>query len=174
MSATNSLLKIETTMGTIEIGLDDAHAPLTSEYFRKLADLGALDETSFFRIVTTANNSYNPAIPIHVVQGGRTDDDPLVLPPVKHEPTNETGLTHKKWAVSTARYEVDETYGSFFIVMRDEPDLDHGGRRHPDGQGFAVFGTVTGGHKVVEAMFLKAEENEFLSNKIRIIAAKVC
>ncbi len=174
MSATNSLLKIETTIGTIEIALDCANAPSTSEYFRKLASLGALDETSFFRIVTTANNSYNPAVPIHVVQGGRTDDDPSVLPPVKHEPTNETGLAHKKWAVSTARYEVGETYGSFFIVMRDEPDLDYGGHRHPDGQGFAVFGTVTRGHKVVETMFLKAEENEFLSNKIRIIAAKVC
>lgn len=174
MSARTGTLKIETDVGMIEIELDHDNAPLTSGYFQKLAESGALNETSFFRIVTTANNSYKPAVPIHVVQGGRTEDDTVVLPPVEHEPTNKTGLTHKKWSVSTARYEVGNTYGSFFIVLRDEPDLDHGGNRHPDGQGFAVFGAVTGGHKVVQAIFQKAEGDEFLNAKIRIITAKVC
>ncbi len=172
MLVQSSFLEIETKLGVIGIELDCANAPLTSDYFLRLAGIGALDGTSFFRIVTSSNNSYNPDIPIHVVQGGRMDDAPEVVPPIKHEPTNETGLSHKKWCVSLARYGIGETYGSFFIVMRDEPELDYGGARHPDKQGFAVFGKVTTGKKNVKAMFLKAEENEFLTNRIQILTAR--
>jgi len=173
MLVTGSLLEIETTLGVIGIELDRVNAPLTSDYFTKLADIGALDGTSFFRIVTFANNSYNPDIPIHVVQGGRMDDAPEVVPPIQHESTSETGLSHKKWCVSLARYGIGETYGSFFIAMRDEPALDYGGDRHPDKQGFAVFGMVTTGKNIVEAIFLKAEENEFLKDRIQIVSARV-
>jgi peptidyl-prolyl cis-trans isomerase A (cyclophilin A) len=46
-----------------------------------------------------------------------------------------------RWAPGTATSE-------FFIVIGDTPELDFGGRRNPDGQGFAVFGRVVQGIQI--------------------------
>ncbi|MFC3051885.1 peptidylprolyl isomerase [Kordiimonas pumila] len=168
MSSKNTILIVDTALGVFELELDHVNAPVTAKYFQKLATMGALDGTSVFRIVTPDNNSYNPDVAIHVVQGGRMESDAEIIPPIRHESTQETGLLHKKWSLSTARYDVGQTYGSFFIVMQDEPALDHGGTRHPDGQGFAVFGRVSSGYDVVEKIFSRAEQTEFLANRIQI------
>ena len=57
--------------------------------------------------------------------------------------------------------------------MRDEPVLDDGGPRHPDGHGFAAFGELIGGFEVAEKIFSKAEPEEFLKNGIKILSAKL-
>lgn len=108
---------------------------------------------------------------IEVIQAGlfyEVGDDFFHL---KHEPTHETGLSHMKWTVSAARYDVGQNYPSFFICMRDEPSLDHGGARHPDGQGFAAFGTLIAGFDVVEKIYAQAESEEFLKKNIKIKSA---
>lgn len=173
MSHLSKKLLFETPLGGFSIGLDADSAPATADYFERLASGGLLDDTSIFRIVNSKNNCFNPACPIHVIQGGLTEKSRKVLPRIVHESTQITGITHKKWTVSAARLGVGETYGSFFITMRDEPALDFGGKRHPDGQGFAAFGAVTSGYASLERIFLRAEPQEYLRDPIRITKVTV-
>lgn len=169
----NHLMTIATPLGQFQIKLDGVRAPATVDYFKQLVIEGKLDNTSIFRIVNNQNNSYNPDCPINVVQGGLPESGRELLPFLKHESTLLTGITHKKWAVSAARMGVGEAYGSFFIAMQDEPELDFGGGRHPDGQGFAAFGEICGGFTVLEEIFLRAESEEYLCQEIPIITAKL-
>ncbi len=173
MHPANHTITVTTPLGQFQIMLDVERAPATAEYFTQLADKGLLDNTSIFRIVNSENNSYNPACPIHVIQGGLPEGGRVLLPNIVHESTRMTGITHKKWTVSAARLGVGETYGSFFIAMRDEPSLDYGGKRHPDGQGFAAFGEVLSGHSVLERILQRAEPQEYLRDIVRIIKVKV-
>jgi peptidyl-prolyl cis-trans isomerase A (cyclophilin A) len=48
-----------------------------------------------------------------------------------------------------ARGGPDTAQDSFAICIGDQPELDFGGRRNPDGQGFAAFGRVVKGMDVV-------------------------
>lgn len=173
MSRSPDTLVFNTILGQFSVRLDLENAPVTANYFRQLAADGLLDNTFLFRIVNRENNSLNPACPISVIQGGLVEDDRGNLPKIIHEGTDVTGLTHNKWAVSAARRGVGETYGSFFVVMSDAPSLDYGGQRHPDGQGFAVFGEVISGFAVLEEIFLRAEPQEYLRLKIPITKAEV-
>jgi peptidyl-prolyl cis-trans isomerase A (cyclophilin A) len=159
---------IQTPLGQIDLQLALEDAPVTAGYFQELIQAGALDGSSFFRIVGEDNASMRSDNPIVVVQGGLTEKDPQPIAPVRHEPTSETGLKHKKWTLSAARFGPGETYASFFICMRDEPSLDAGGARHPDGLGFAAFGQVTGGFDVVSAIFERREKTEYLKRPITI------
>lgn len=163
-----ALARFETEFGDFDIELALERAPITATYFRDLISGGALSGSTIFRIVSAANGSLRADHPIEVVQGGLKDTDAQPIAPIAHEPTSDTGLLHKQWAVSTARFDPGQTYGSFFICMRDEPSLDFGGGRHPDGLGFAVFGSVVKGFDVVEALFSRAEPEEFLKNQIPI------
>jgi peptidyl-prolyl cis-trans isomerase A (cyclophilin A) len=79
-----------------------------------------------------------------------------------------TGLRHMKGTVSLARFAPGAVYHSFFICLRDEPALDFGGARHPDGQGFAAFGWVARGFDIVQRIFAHAEAEEYLRNVIGI------
>jgi peptidyl-prolyl cis-trans isomerase A (cyclophilin A) len=59
-------------------------------------------------------------------------------------------------------------YHSFFICLRDEPALDFGGARHPDGQGFAAFGRMVQGFDVVGHIFAQSEAQEYVEKAVRI------
>lgn len=168
-----SLLKVHTSLGNFRIKPDQENAPQTSQYFLELARKAMLDNTAMFRIVNSQNNSHNPDCPIHIVQGGLTETSGCSLPSICHETTSMTGISHKKWTVSAARLAPGETYGSFFITMRDEPSLDFGGARHPDGQGFAAFGQVTSGYLTLERIFLRAEHDEYLLRQVPITRVTV-
>ena len=52
--------------------------------------------------------------------------------------------------------------------MRHEPELDFGGSRQPDGQGFAAFGRVIDGFDTLERIYRRAELGEMLTNGIPI------
>ena len=160
--------KFETELGdfTIQLAMDEA--PITAAYFRDIIKSGAFVGSSIFRIVGGDNAAIRADNPIEVVQGGLKDTDDQPVDPVCHEQTSETGHSQKQWSVSAARFGPGETYGSYFICMRDEPALDFGGKRHPDGQGFAVFGKVISGFEVVQAIFEKRESEEFLKSPLPI------
>ena len=162
-------LVFETSLGQFVIELNHEAAPITSAYFLAHAESRAFDGASFFRIVAEDNASLRATVPIEVIQGGLREADPQNIAPIRHEPTRETGLRHKQWTVSAARFDPGRTYGSFFICMRDEPALDHGGARHPDGLGFAAFGQVSEGREVVTGLFQRREKDEMLSRPIPII-----
>ena len=74
------------------------------------------------------------------------------FPPIPLERTNVTGLKHVDGAISMARSGPDTATASFSIVIGDQPEMNFGGRRNPDGQGFAAFGRVVRGMDVVKAI----------------------
>ncbi|MEM6912627.1 MAG: peptidylprolyl isomerase [Pseudomonadota bacterium] len=154
-----------TDLGSFTVTLDLQRAPITAGYFKALIAGGGLNGTSFFRIVASDNAEIRTDHPIEVVQGGRRHTDTQPLDPIAHEPTSVTGLHHRQWTVSTARLDPGETFGSFFICMRNEPALDEGGGRHPDGLGFAAFGHVSEGTSTVEEIFQRRGDLETLSNE---------
>lgn len=162
---------LKTDFGDVELKLDKKNAPITAAYFAELISTGQLDATSFFRIVDTNSASSQSASPIEVLQCGNWLESHEELGSIKHESTQQTGLNHNKWSLSTARYAAGTVYGSFFICMRDEPVLDYGGSRHPDGMGFAVFGEVVSGFAVLEEIYNKRELIEFQKEPVKIITA---
>lgn len=168
-----AILNVATAQGDFSIALAEQAAPKTCAYFTRLAREGALDNSSIFRIVYPDTTIHSAAHPIAVIQGGLTNDDHQPVSPIAHESTKESSLQHKRWTVSTARFAPGETYGSFFVCMRDEPVLDHGGPRHPDGLGFAAFGEVEAGRDVVEAIYKCGGSSEMLSRPILIRSVRV-
>ena len=162
-------VEILTELGTIILGIDLAAAPLTARNFLKYVRGGLIDDTSFYRIVAPCNQATH-ATAINVVQGGLSEDQPPPFSPIKHESTRQTGLRHRDGTVSMARRDLGSAAGTFFICLGDQPELDHGGRRHPDGQGFAAFGKVLDGMAVVRAIWERAEPNAIVSRPVPIFS----
>jgi peptidyl-prolyl cis-trans isomerase A (cyclophilin A) len=141
-----------TEKGTIEMEVDRGHAPATAANFLKYLDGGFYDGGSVNRAVRPDNTVRHDA-EIQVIQfqidPARRRDQ---FPPIPIERTTVTGLRHVDGALSMARNAPDTATASFSIVVGDQPEMDFGGRRNPDGQGFAVFGRVTRGMDVVKAI----------------------
>ena len=169
--ATN--LIISTELGDLIIELNHEKALHTAGYFAEETLKGTFDGGSIFRIVTEANAAMRQNAKIEVIQMGVNWSEEKANDNILHELTSVTGLKHKKWTVSAARFALRKNYPSFFICMRDEPVLDEGGPRHPDGHGFAAFGELVDGFEVAEKIFSRAEPEEFLKNEIRILSAKL-
>ena len=160
-----------TERGVISLELATDKAPLTVCNFLSYVTDGHYEGGSFFRTVVAETNA-NPN-PISVIQGAtpRGADDDL-NPPVRLEPTRDTGLSHVAGTISMARDGPDTATSSFFIVVEDAPGLDYGGARNPDGQGFAAFGRVTAGMGVVhEIQRSPADAEEQLTPPVKILAA---
>lgn len=168
-----AVVEIETALGEIEIQVLEDRAPASAAYFLADVRAGVFDGASFFRIVTLANQDAEEGRRIEVIQGGWRHPSTDLPPVIPHETTAMTGLRHVKGAVSLARFAPGAVYHSFFICLRDEPCLDFGGARHPDGQGFAAFGQVVRGFDVVELIYARAEAEEYLTREIAITRARL-
>jgi peptidyl-prolyl cis-trans isomerase A (cyclophilin A) len=141
---------LETALGNIRIAVFSERAPASAESFLEFVDRGFAEKASFYRSVRRDNDRGTPTI--EVIQGGLTSDEE-VLRPVAHESTADTGLEHRDGTVSLARAEPGTASGAtFFICIGEQPALDYGGMRNPDGQGFAAFGEVVEGMDVVRAI----------------------
>ncbi len=162
-------VRLETDLGAIVLEVDPDRAPITAANFLRYVDEGRFDGASFYRVVTPDNQPDNP-VKIEVVQGGLgfADDHPLRLPPIPHETTADTGLAHRDGTVSMARLEPGTASGEFFICLGDQPELDYGGRRNPDGQGFAAFGRVIEGMEVVRRIQRSPAEEQMLVEPVAI------
>ncbi|MEP3050137.1 MAG: peptidylprolyl isomerase [Erythrobacter sp.] len=160
--------RVKTDLGAFSLSLDLDSAPQTAGYFGDLFDAGVFDGSTVFRVVTPDNAEMRGDNPIDVIQFGHFDMDNNPKQRFEHEGTNISGRRHTRWAISAARGDIGQNYPSFFVCMRDEPALDFGGGRHPDGNGFAVFGEVTDGFDVLEALRNRAEDSEFLEQPIAI------
>lgn len=163
---------IETEMGTIVVELYPSAAPVTVENFLRYLDAGSYDGGAFHRTVTP-HNQPNDSIRIEVIQGSAATAAPdfRAHPPIPMESTDRTGLRHLDGVVSMARGGPDSATHSFFICIGDQPELDHGGRRNPDGQGFAAFGRVRQGMEVVRAIQQRPAEGQALREPVRIVRA---
>ena len=146
-------VEVCTTGFTFIIAACTAQAPISSAYFLADVDAGALNGSSIFRIVNLQNQPADHSSKIEVIQMGHRETNPDIPPSIRHETTGMTGLRHRKGTVSLARYAPGTVYHSLFVCMRDEPGLDEGGSRNPDGQGFAAFGFVAEGFEHLARFF---------------------
>ena len=157
---------VDTEVGQIELELDATRAPATVANFLRYVDEQFFDGTSFYRTVTAGNQPDN-LIKIEVIQGG-ADGGKGAREPIALEPTSVTGLKHVDGAVSMARNAPDTATSEFFICVGDQPELNFGGRRNPDGQGFAAFGRVVKGSEVVKLIHQRAADRQRLAPPVTI------
>jgi peptidyl-prolyl cis-trans isomerase A (cyclophilin A) len=140
---------VETSLGQFEIELEATKAPITVANFLAYVDAGAYDEGMFHRTVRPGTESRTD-YPIQVIQASRARGK-AGRPPIALERTNVTGLKHVAGTLSMARSAAPDSASSdFFVCVTDTPELDYGGRRNADGQGFAAFGRVVSGMDVIK------------------------
>jgi len=160
---------METKLGIIQIELYPEKAPITSANFLRYIDEKRYQNAYFYRVVHMQNQPENN-IKIEVIQGGLgSENNSEELPPIIHETTLKTGIKHKNGIVSMARLEPGTASSEIFICINDQPELDYGGLRNPDGQGFAAFGKVVSGMDVIRKIQQLPEKNQILEKHIDII-----
>lgn len=167
-------VRIETELGAFTIAVDTDAAPITANNFLAYVDGGYFEGATAYRIVTMANQPADKVHKIEVVQFGidETEEKPAPFAPIVHETTDITGLRHLDMTVSMARMAPGTAASECFICIGDQPELDFGGRRNPDGQGFAAFGQVIEGAETVHAIFRTAEVNsEYPAERVRFLKA---
>jgi peptidyl-prolyl cis-trans isomerase A (cyclophilin A) len=164
----NPRVLMHTEAGDIVIEIDAEAAPVTAANFLRYVDAGLYDGTVFHRTVTAANQP-NDAVRIEVLQGGMVSRESS-FPPIEHETTEQTGLRHCDGAVSMARLTPGTAASSFFICVGEQPELDFGGRRNGDGQGFAAFGRVIEGMEIVRTIHAGPAERQQLRPPVRILS----
>jgi peptidyl-prolyl cis-trans isomerase A (cyclophilin A) len=158
---------IRTAMGNIEVEIDSIHAPITSANFLRYEDLGFYRFGLFHRTVR-ADNQPNDKVKIAVIQAGLDSLRVKSFPPIKLERTKVTHLSHKDGTISMARDGPDTGASDFFICIGDQPALDFGGKRNPDGQGFAAFGRVVLGMDVVHRIHMAPAHGQTLQPPVPI------
>jgi peptidyl-prolyl cis-trans isomerase A (cyclophilin A) len=163
----NTVVTIRTDIGNIDVILYQKMAPVTVGNFLNYVDSGLFDECSFYRVVNSTNQP-NDSVKIAVIQGGRRDTRTGGFPPIAHESTGKTGILHRNGTISMARARVGSASSEFFICIGDQPELDYGGKRNPDGEGFAAFGKVINGMAVVEAIHKLPAERQYLAEPVII------
>lgn len=133
------MITITTNHGDIVIELFEESAPISCDNFRQYVNDGFFDGTIFHRV-----------IPGFMIQGGGFTADMSqkdTREPIKNEADN--GEKNLRGTLAMARTPVvDSATAQFFVNLRDNNFLDHSGRDF----GYAVFGKVTEGMDVVDAI----------------------
>jgi len=164
---------LHTSAGDITIALEVERAPITAGNFLRYVDAHRLDGTEFYRAMHTAPDA-------GLIQGGVRDPRKL-YPPIAHEPTSQTGLSHTDGAISAPRLAVGTAQGDFTIMVGDQHYLDAGPGSAGDGLGYAVFGHVVAGmdvvHRILAAPTSPTEgegvmRGQMLSPRVTILMAR--
>jgi len=164
---------IRTEMGEIEVEIYPDQAPLTVSNFLSLVEGGVYTNAIFYRVVRMDNQPQSKE-KIEVIQGGLFQDS-LVnqYTSIEHETTEDTRIKHTDGVISMARNMPGTASTEFFICIGDQPSLDFGGKRNPDGQGFAAFGKVINGMEVVRAIQTQPDDGQYLQKQVLIKEMKV-
>lgn len=164
-----------TELGELELAVDVVHAPLTARNFLRYVEAGHYDGGRFHRTVTLKpDNQPNNKVKIEVIQGGVAPaQESKGWPAIGLERTTKTGLKHLDGTISMARAEPDSATSDFFVCIGPQPELDFGGKRNPDGQGFAAFGQVVKGLDVVRRIQAAPADGQTLTPAVRILKASV-
>jgi peptidyl-prolyl cis-trans isomerase A (cyclophilin A) len=164
---------LETSGGPIVFEVDPVRAPITAANFLRYVDAERLDGMEFYRAMRTGPEA-------GLIQGGVRDARRL-FPPIPHEPTSQTGLSHVDGAISVPRFAPGTAQGDFTIMVGDQLYLDAGPGSGGDGLGYAVFGRVVEGMDVVRRILESPTSptegegvmrGQMLEPRIRIVTAR--
>ena len=167
-------VRLETTEGPIVVALEQGRAPITTANFLRYVDEKRFDGISFYRAVNVAPG-------FGLIQGGIRGDARKLLPPIKHEPTTVTGLSHIDGAISMARNAPGTADASFFITVGAIPSMDADPKQSGDNLGFAVFGHVAQGMDIVRHILQEPTsptegegvmKGQMLVQPVRILSAR--
>ncbi|MCK8045755.1 peptidylprolyl isomerase [Shewanella sp. 1CM18E] len=138
-------VELDTSMGKIVVELDRTRAPITVDNFLTYVVKGHYDNTLFHRVIAD-----------FVVQGGGLDlnkEERPTAEPIVNESGN--GLSNLTGTIAMAREGEPHTATSqFYFNVVDNEKLDPSSRRW----GYTVFGEVTSGMEVLQAMSLVPTE----------------
>ena len=176
---TTTPVVLETTLGDITIALETERAPITAGNFLRYVDEQRLDGTVFYRAMRLDWGEQ----PNGLIQGGTQNEPRRLLPPIAHEPTSQTGVTHEAGALSMARLAPGTATGDFSIMLSPQPGLNADpGNEDPDiALGYAAFGKVIDGMDVVRAIFDSPVDpdkgdgwmrGQMLAEPVRIVGAR--
>jgi peptidyl-prolyl cis-trans isomerase A (cyclophilin A) len=137
---------LNTADGPITIELDMVHAPVTAGNFLKYVEQKRFDGMTFYRAYKVPGDE-----PWGLIQAGTSGRRDKELPPIPHEPTTKTGLSHINGTVSMARGAPGTAAGDFFIIIGDLRPLD----ATIQDPGYAVFGKVVDGMDAVVKILIE-------------------
>ena len=158
-------IRIETDAGTIVVALDHKHAPVTTTNFIRYVDDHRFDGTNFYR---ASRNKWAPKEGF--IQGGIAHSARLMLPPIRLEPTSETGLRHRDGTISMAHATPDTAMGDFTIDIGDQPGLDaKPGSSKAEDKGYAAFGQVVEGMDVARRILAAPAVGETIKAPVKIV-----
>lgn len=170
-AAETARVKVETSEGGIVLELEKSRAPITTANFLRYVDEKRLDGTVFYRTVRVTPT-------FGFVQFGVQNAPKRVLPPIKHEPTTQTGVRHVDGAISIARLAPGTAQGDFTISVGAQPSLDADPSREGDNLGYAAFGRVVEGmevvHRILNAPVSEGGhfKGEMIADPVRILSAR--
>jgi cyclophilin family peptidyl-prolyl cis-trans isomerase len=135
----NPVVVIETSLGEIKVELFKDKAPITVKNFLKYVEDGHYDGTIFHRVIKG-----------FMIQGGGMTtkmEEKKTRAPIKNESDN--GLSNVRGTIAMARTpNPDSATAQFFINVENNSRLDR--KTGPGNEGYAVFGQVIEGMKVVD------------------------
>jgi peptidyl-prolyl cis-trans isomerase B (cyclophilin B) len=136
------MVRLHTSMGVISLDLDAEKAPKTVENFLQYVKDGFYDGTIFHRVIDG-----------FMIQGGGFESGMSQKPtraPVENEAAN--GLKNDAYTIAMARTpNPNSATAQFFINVSNNSFLNYTAPT-PQGFGYAVFGKVTDGKEVVDAI----------------------
>jgi peptidyl-prolyl cis-trans isomerase A (cyclophilin A) len=137
---------VTTGQGLIVVELSADKAPITAANFLRYVDAHRFDGSSFYRAVRAGTPGSG------LIEGGLQNAPGKLFPPIAHESTTQTGLTHQDGTISMARYGPGTATADFFICAGPAPYLDANPAAPGDNLGYAAFGQVIHGMDVVRAI----------------------
>ena len=143
----SQLVELKTEAGTIVVDLNGKAAPVTVRNFLRYVDTRRMDGATFYRAMHLAWGDQ----PNGLLQGGARNDPRGIFPPIAHEPTTQTGLTHTAGTISMANGGAGTATADFFILLSDMTGLD--ADPAAGSIGFAAFGKVVSGMDVVRRIW---------------------
>jgi len=144
----NPRVKIETAQGAIVVELYPDKAPITVANYLKYVDRGLFNGATFYRASRPPGYT---GTDYGLIQGGLQNDPKKVLPPIAHESTVKTGLTHKaEGTISMGRHAPGTAQSDWSITLGDMSYLDADPKDPKKTPGFAAFGQVVEGLDVVQ------------------------
>lgn len=144
----NPKVKLETALGVIVVELYPDKAPITVANYLKYVDRGLFNGATFYRASRPPGYT---GTDYGLIQGGLQNDPKKVLPPIAHESTIKTGLTHKtNGTISMGRHAPGTAQSDWSITLGDMSYLDADPKDPKKTPGFAAFGQVVEGLDVVQ------------------------
>jgi peptidyl-prolyl cis-trans isomerase A (cyclophilin A) len=166
-----------TSEGPIVLDLYPDRAPVTVANFLKYVKTKRYDGMEIYRAVRTKG-----AEDTGFIQGGVEKDPRRVLPPIKHEPTSQTGILHKDGTITMARTAPGTATADFVIMVGPSSYMDANPSAPGDNLGFAAFGQVVEGMDVVKKIMASPTggharnpvmQGQILDPPVKIISARV-